>query len=136
MAEVQHAGRLWGGRFAGGPAEAMAVLSRSTHFDWRLAPYDLAGSRAHARALQRAGLLTDDELAGMLTGLDRVGQEVATGELLPDDSDEVLLASLFDSLLDSPVEPFEPAFESPDDESEPAPVDGLVELDLPRLSVL
>ena len=55
---------------------------------------------------------------------------------LPDDSDEVLLVSLFDSLLDSPAEPFDDAFESPDDESEPDPVDGLVELDLPRLSVL
>ena len=38
----------------------MATLSRSTHFDWRLARYDLAGSRAHARALHRAGLLTDE----------------------------------------------------------------------------
>ena len=50
----------------------MFALSRSTHFDWRLAPYDIAGSRAHARALHRAGLLTDDELAGMLAGLDRL----------------------------------------------------------------
>ena len=48
-------GRLWGGRFAGGPAEAMFALSKSTQFDWRLARYDLAGSRAHARALHRAG---------------------------------------------------------------------------------
>ena len=65
----EHQGRLWGGRFAGGPAEAMFALSQSTQFDWRLAPYDLAGSRAHARALHAAGLLTDDELAGMLAGL-------------------------------------------------------------------
>ena len=43
-----HQGRLWGGRFAGGPAEAMFALSQSTQFDWRLARYDLAGSRAHA----------------------------------------------------------------------------------------
>ena len=69
-----HSGRLWGGRFAGGPAEAMFALSRSTHFDWRLARYDLAGSRAHARALHRAGLLTDDELAGMLTGAGPAGR--------------------------------------------------------------
>ncbi|MBQ6641366.1 MAG: argininosuccinate lyase, partial [Saccharopolyspora sp.] len=48
--------KLWGGRFASGPAEAMAALSLSTHFDWRLAPYDIAGSRAHARVLHRAGL--------------------------------------------------------------------------------
>ena len=42
---------LWGGRFAGGPADALAELSRSTHFDWRLAAYDIAGSQAHARVL-------------------------------------------------------------------------------------
>ena len=46
---------LWGGRFAGGPADALAALSKSTHFDWRLAPYDLAGSRAHARVLHARG---------------------------------------------------------------------------------
>ena len=62
--------QLWGGRFASGPAEAMAALSASTHFDWRLAPYDIAGSRAHARVLRKAGLLTEDELTGMLTALD------------------------------------------------------------------
>ena len=50
---------LWGGRFEGGPAEALARLSVSVHFDWRLAPYDLQGSRAHARVLHRAGLLDD-----------------------------------------------------------------------------
>lgn len=54
-------GALWGGRFAGGPSEALAALSKSTQFDWRLAPYDIAGSRAHARVLAKAGLLTDDE---------------------------------------------------------------------------
>ena len=47
--------RLWGGRFADGPAEALAKLSASVHFDWRLAPYDIAGSRAHARVLTRRG---------------------------------------------------------------------------------
>ena len=71
-----HRGRLWGGRFAGGPAGAMAALSKSTHFDWRLAPYDIAGSRAHAKALHRAGLLTDDELGDMLLGLDRLDRAV------------------------------------------------------------
>ncbi|MCU1593396.1 MAG: argininosuccinate lyase, partial [Frankiales bacterium] len=50
---------LWGGRFEGGPAEALARLSVSVQFDWRLAPYDLLGSKAHARVLNRAGLLTD-----------------------------------------------------------------------------
>ena len=56
-------GTLWGGRFAGGPSPELEALSRSTHFDWRLVPYDLAGSRAHANALHRAGLLTDADHA-------------------------------------------------------------------------
>ena len=72
-------GKLWGGRFAGGPAEAMFALSQSTQFDWRLARYDLAGSRAHARALHRADLLSEDELAGMITGLDQLDHEVTSG---------------------------------------------------------
>ena len=49
--------RLWGGRFVGGPAEALARRSVSVQFDWRLAPYDLAASRAHARVRAQADLL-------------------------------------------------------------------------------
>ncbi len=82
------AGKLWGGRFAGGPSPELEALSRSTHFDWRLAPYDLAGSRAHARVLHGAGLLTDEELAGMLEGLHELDRRVASGELAASPSDE------------------------------------------------
>ena len=63
---------LWGGRFSGGPADALAALSVSTHFDWRLARYDIAGSRAHARALAQAGLLDSGQLSGMLEALERL----------------------------------------------------------------
>jgi argininosuccinate lyase len=66
----------------------MATLSRSTHFDWRLAPYDLAGSRAHARALHRAGLLIDTELVAMLNGLDTLASEVSSAAFRPAESDE------------------------------------------------
>jgi argininosuccinate lyase len=81
--------RLWGGRFAGGPADALAALSVSVQFDWRLAPYDLAGSRAHARVLHRAGLLDDGELARMLTALDELEADVGAGTFTatPDDED-------------------------------------------------
>src|ERR1700750_3216890 len=51
--------RLWGGRFGSSPAEALARLSVSVQFDWRLAPYDLLASPAHTRGLHRAGLLSD-----------------------------------------------------------------------------
>ncbi|MBE7323030.1 argininosuccinate lyase [Nocardioides sp. Y6] len=81
-------GKLWGGRFAGGPSPELEALSRSTHFDWRLTPYDLAGSRAHANALHRSGLLTDADHAELLRGLDVLGERYASGELRPDFSDE------------------------------------------------
>ena len=81
-------GRLWGGRFAGGPSPELEALSRSTHFDWRLVPYDLAGSRAHANALHAAGLLTDDDHRTLLGGLDALAASYAEGSLLPDPSDE------------------------------------------------
>ena len=81
-------GKLWGGRFEGGPSPELDALSRSTHFDWRLTPYDLAGSRAHANALHRAGLLTDADHTELLRGIDVLGERYAAGELVPDPSDE------------------------------------------------
>jgi len=81
-------GSLWGGRFADGPAAELVALSRSTHFDWQLARYDLAGSRAHARALAVAGLLDADELARMIDGLDAIDIGVRNGSVTPRETDE------------------------------------------------
>jgi argininosuccinate lyase len=80
--------RLWGGRFAGGPADALAALSKSTHFDWRLAPYDIRQTAAHARVLHRAGLLTDQELADVIRTLDELAAAVTTGAVRPQPDDE------------------------------------------------
>ncbi len=98
--EATNTGALWGGRFADGPSPALAALSKSTHFDWRLAPYDLAGSRAHARVLHRAGLLDDAELDGLLAGLDRLAAKVASGEAVAAESDEDVHGALERLLLD------------------------------------
>ncbi|RLV50296.1 argininosuccinate lyase [Nocardioides mangrovicus] len=92
-------GKLWGARFAGGPSPELEALSRSTHFDWRLVPYDLAGSRAHARALHAAGLLDDDELAGLVAGLEALGERYAAGDLQPDPGDEDVHGALERLLL-------------------------------------
>ena len=81
-------GALWGGRFSGGPSEAMFALSVSTHFDWVLAPYDVLASKAHAKVLNKAGLLSDDNLAVMLDGLDQLGRDVADGSFGPLPTDE------------------------------------------------
>ena len=96
----EHQGRLWGGRFEGGPAEAMFALSRSTHFDWRLARHDLAGSRAHARALHRAGLLTVEDLDGMIAGLDALEADVISGAFGPAATDEDVHGALERGLVE------------------------------------
>ena len=81
--------RLWGGRFATGPADAMAALSASVHFDWRLAPYDIRQTAAHARVLHHAGLLDDAEIVQVLAALDTLAGDVASGAFAagPDDED-------------------------------------------------
>ncbi|WP_208322530.1 argininosuccinate lyase [Mumia sp. ZJ430] len=91
---------LWGGRFASGPSPELEALSRSTHFDWRLAPYDLAGSRAHARVLGRAGLLTEDDLTALLAGIDALEADVASGAFTPDLGDEDVHTALERGLVE------------------------------------
>lgn len=79
--------RLWGGRFASGPSPELAALSKSTHFDLRLAPYDLAGSLAHAQVLHAAGLLSDEELSRLKGGLEQLLIDVDLLVPLPQDED-------------------------------------------------
>ena len=93
-------GSLWGGRFADGPSDALAALSKSTHFDWVLAPYDVIASKAHARVLHRAGLLTDEQRDGLLAGLDSLGADVADGSFGPLASDEDVHGALERGLID------------------------------------
>ncbi|MFC6089181.1 argininosuccinate lyase [Saccharothrix sp. BKS2] len=78
----------------------MARLSLSTHFDWRLAPYDIRGSRAHARVLHDAGLLTADELTRMLAALDALETDVASGAFTPELADEDVHTALERGLID------------------------------------
>ena len=87
-------GSLWGARFASGPSPELAALSRSTHFDWLLAPYDILGSKAHAKALAAAGYLDDGELERMLDGLDRLRDATAL------DTDEDVHGALERALIE------------------------------------
>ena len=93
-------GSLWGARFATGPSPELARLSRSTHFDWQLAPYDLLGSKAHAKALAAAGYLDDSELERMLGALDALAAATASGEFTALDTDEDVHGALERGLID------------------------------------
>ncbi len=92
--------RLWGGRFASGPSEAMANLSASIHFDWALAPFDIAQSKAHANVLYKAGLLSNDALALMLSGLDQLLTKVNDGTFIGSASDEDVHTALERGLIE------------------------------------
>ncbi|HEY0261331.1 MAG TPA: argininosuccinate lyase [Lacisediminihabitans sp.] len=93
-------GALWGGRFSSGPSPELARLSKSTQFDWQLAPYDIAGSRAHAKALAAAGYLTEAELTGMLDALDRLLEAVEGGGFAERESDEDVHGALERGLIE------------------------------------
>ncbi|WP_100811220.1 MULTISPECIES: argininosuccinate lyase [unclassified Microbacterium] len=99
-AQGTNEGALWGARFAGGPSPELAALSRSTQFDWVLAPYDIAGSKAHAAALAAAGYLEPDELAAMHAALDALAADVASGAFVAAEADEDVHGALERGLIE------------------------------------
>jgi argininosuccinate lyase len=70
--EQQQPAKMWSGRFREPLNKTFEEWQRSFPFDWRLLPQEVAASKAHARAIAAAGILTDAELATMLDGLDKV----------------------------------------------------------------
>jgi len=79
---------LWGARFRAAPDAALMDLSRGDASHFRLAPYDIVSSQAHARELERAGVLNADECAAIVAELERIRQAYARGELAPQPGDE------------------------------------------------
>ena len=85
---------LWGGRFSQGPEESVFALSRSVHFDWRLAPYDLRSSKAHLAVLKKSGLISIKDADAILKALNELSNEVVNGSFLAIDSDEDVHSAL------------------------------------------
>jgi argininosuccinate lyase len=70
---------MWGGRFSDKPDALMQAINVSIGFDQRLARQDLAGSRAHAAMLRKAGVISSEDEAAIQQGLDAIEQEIAAG---------------------------------------------------------
>ena len=85
---------LWGARFSGGPADAVFALSRSAHFDWRLAPYDIRSSLAHLSVLESSKLVSKDDAAAIRGALKELAAEVSKGSFIADASDEDVHSAL------------------------------------------
>ena len=82
-------GKLWGGRFSGEIDPLMDEFNASIGVDIALWEADIRGSIAYARALYRAGILTEEERDDIIIGLERIWGEFAEGrfEIKPDDED-------------------------------------------------
>ena len=78
----------WGGRFESGPADLMLRFSESVSFDRRLAPYDIAGSKAHAAMLAHVGLISAKERDAIHGGLDAILKEIRAGRFAWDTAAE------------------------------------------------
>ena len=74
--------KMWGGRFAGGPASIMEVITPSIDFDKRLATQDIAGSRAHARMLAAQQIISQSDCEQIIQGLDSIEKEIAEGKFV------------------------------------------------------
>ncbi len=73
---------MWHGRFSQDPSARLRAYSESVSFDQRLALHDIAGSKAHAAALHKAGLLTAEELKAIKAGLDDIAGEIRGGKFV------------------------------------------------------
>jgi argininosuccinate lyase len=77
---AKQAQATWGGRFSAGPAGLMLRFSESVSFDHRLAPFDIAGSKAHSAMLAKVGLITRQERDAIHRGLDGILREIVSGK--------------------------------------------------------
>jgi argininosuccinate lyase len=70
---------MWGGRFARGPADIMQEINVSIGFDQRLYAQDISASKVHARMLAQQGIITQEDAAAIINGLEQVKQEIEQG---------------------------------------------------------
>ena len=91
---------LWGGRFASSPAETVFQLSRSVHFDWRLAPYDIVSSIAHLDGLERNSIVAPAQAKSIRDALRGLLDDVVEGRFSPIPSDEDVHSALERGLIE------------------------------------
>ena len=70
---------LWGGRFESGPADAMAALSRSVEFDWRLAPYEIEVNLVHLNNLVEQQIVGKEDGAKIKAALLELAKDIGSG---------------------------------------------------------
>ena len=71
---------MWGGRFSSAPDAIMEEINASIGFDYRFAPYDIRGSKAHVAMLAAVGVVSAEDAKAIAEGLDQVALEIETGK--------------------------------------------------------
>jgi len=79
---------LWGGRFDSAPADAMAALSRSVHFDWRLAPYEIEVNLIHLKNLVEQDVVSKENGKKIESALLDLAKDIGSGSFKYTDADE------------------------------------------------
>jgi len=77
--------KMWSGRFRQGLDPEFEKWQQSFRYDRRLLPFELAASRAHARALEHAGVLSSEELSEILEGLNHIARQAEDSAEFLDD---------------------------------------------------
>lgn len=80
--------KLWGGRFTGATDPVMEKFNASIHYDKRMWREDVQGSKAYVKAIQKVGLVTEDECKLILSGLEKVADEWECGKFEIKETDE------------------------------------------------
>lgn len=91
---------FWSGRFQKAPHELFEQLNASITFDWRLAPYDIQGSIAHARMLSGIGAIDGDDFHKIEEGLGQIMAEIGQGEFIFNLSDEDVHSAIEKRLIE------------------------------------
>jgi argininosuccinate lyase len=91
---------LWGGRFNSGPAQSLFTLSRSVHFDYRLAAYDLRASMAHLSVLESSGLIDKSDSAKIAKALRDLMAKISNGNFAISEEDEDIHSALERAMLE------------------------------------
>jgi argininosuccinate lyase len=92
--------KFWSGRFVQPPHALFEQLNASIGFDWRLAPYDIQGSLAHARMLAKNGVISSEDLDEIDSGLTQVMGEIATGDFAFNVQDEDIHSAIEKRLIE------------------------------------
>jgi len=79
MKKATKTAKPWGGRFTAATSELVEEFTASIPYDWRLYPYDIAGSIAHATMLAKTGIIAKTEARRIIKGLDDILREIASG---------------------------------------------------------